>query len=220
MKSFIATKGITYIFDRGYLDYKEFDRYCREGVFFITRLKKNAVMETRCVNVVSPQNSVIADKEVILGTFYTKMQHPLRVIELTDSSTGEPLYLATNRFDLKAEEITDIYRLRWQIELFFKWIKQHLKIKKFYGTSLNAVQNQLYCALILFILLKLMHIQTEKKYDFLKLVRHIAGCPWNTVEDLIKSLTVTKPPGLKRKRFNWKREYASLLALCLVSKHY
>jgi hypothetical protein len=95
MKSFIATKGITYIFDRGYLDYKEFDRYCREGVFFITRLKKNAVMETRCVNAVSPQNSVIADKEVILGTFYTKMQHPLRVIELTDFSTGETLYLAT-----------------------------------------------------------------------------------------------------------------------------
>lgn len=220
MKSFINTEGATYIFDRGYLDYKEFDRYCREGMFFITRLKKNVVMKTRCVNAVSPQSPVISDKEVILGTFYTKMQHPLRVIELTDSSTGEPLYLATNRFDLTAEEITDIYRLRWQIELFFKWIKQHLRIKRFYGTSLNAVQNQLYCALILFILLKLMHIKTGEKYDFLKLVRHIAGCPCNTVEELIKSLTVTKPPGLKRKRFNWKREYASLLALCLVNKYY
>lgn len=135
MSSFVTIAGITYIFDRGYLDYKEFDRYCSEGIFFITRLKKNAVMETRCVNAVSSNSPIISDKEVRLGTFYTKMQHTLRVIETVDSTTGETLYIVTNRFDLTAEEIADIYRLRWQIELFFKWIKQHLKIKKFYGTS-------------------------------------------------------------------------------------
>lgn len=112
------------------------------------------------------------------------MKHTLRVIEIADSSTGEPMYIATNCFDLTAEEITGIYRLRWQIELFFKWIKQHLKIKKFYGTSLNAIQNQLHSALILLILLKFMHLLVGEKHNFLKLVRHIAGKFWNTMEEI------------------------------------
>jgi IS4 transposase len=220
MKSFIITPGITYIFDRGYLDYKEFDRYCKEDIFFITRLKRNAVMEIRSINAVSKESPVLSDREVILGTFYTKMQHPLRNVEVIDSSTGEPFWIATNRFDLTAEEISQIYRLRWKIELFFKWIKQHLRIKKFYGTSYNAVQTQIYSALVLYILLKLMDILTGRKFNFLKLVRHIASGLWNTMENLIDALSETKPPGLKSKRFNWKREYASLLAMYLVSKRY
>lgn len=220
LNSFVWVPGITYIFDRGYLDYKEYDRYCKEGIYFITRLKKNAVMEIQNVNSVSPGSPVLSDREVILGTFYTKMQHPLRVVEVMDASTGEPFCIATNRFDLTAEEIADIYRLRWQIELFFKWIKQHLRIKKFFGTSFNAVLNQLYSALILYVLLKLMHLLVGSKYDFLKLVRHIANNPWNTMIELIESLTPAKPPGSKRKRFNWKREYASLLVQCLVNRRY
>jgi len=220
MKAFVTTPGITYIFDRGYLEYKEFDRYCMEGIFFITRLKRNAVMEVRNINAVSGDSPVLSDKEVILGTFYTKMLHPLRVVEVVDSSTGEPFCIATNRFDLTAEEIAQIYRLRWKIELFFKWIKQHLKIKRFYGTSYNAVLNQIYSALVLFILLKLIHASIGSKYEFLKLVRHIASGLWNSMAELIESLSGSKPPGSNKKRFNWKREYASLLVMCLVNTKY
>jgi len=70
ISSFVTTASVTYIFDRGYLDYKEFDQYCREGISFITRLKKNTMMGVRCVNAVSPGSPVISDKKVILGTFY------------------------------------------------------------------------------------------------------------------------------------------------------
>ena len=220
MSTFLKVPGITYLIDRGYLDYREYDRYCKEGIFFITRLKKNAVVETINENAILKDSPVLSDKEVILGGFYTRMQHSLRVIEVIDSSTGEPFFILTNRFDLSPEEVADIYRLRWQIELFFKWIKQHLKIKKFHGTSYNAVLNQLYAALILFLLLKLMHILVGTQHDFLKLARLIARGLWNTVDYLKDSISVVKPPGIKPKRFNWKREYASLLAQCLVSKRY
>ena len=146
------------------------------------------------------------------------MQHSLRVVEVIDSSTGEPFYIATNRFDLTGEEIAEIYRLRWQIELFFKWIKQHLKIKKFYGTSFNAVLNQIYTALILFCLLKLMHILVGTNHKFLQMVRLIAGGLWNTIAYLKESLSTVKPPGHKRKRFNWKREYVDFYIQCMFGK--
>lgn len=220
MSSFLIVPGITYLIDRGYLDYQEYGRCCREDIFFITRLKKNAVMEVVSESAILEESPVLSDKEVILGGFYTRMQHSLRAVEVIDSSTGEPFFILTNRFDLMAEEIAEIYRLRWQIELFFKWIKQHLKIKKFYGTSYNAVLNQLYAALILFFLLKLMHILVGSKHDFLRLVRLIACGLWNTLDSLKDTLSMVKPPGLKQKRFNWKREYASLLIQCLVSKQY
>ena len=119
--------------------------------------------------------------------------------------------IVTNRFDLSAEEISDIYRLRWSIETFFKWIKQHLVIKKFYSTSFNGILIQIYTALILYCLLKLIHILYCKKFDFLKMVRLISDGLFNTLEYLIQCLTPTKPPPIQ-KRFNWKKEYLALLA--------
>lgn len=220
MDSFITIPGCTYLFDRAYTDYRRFDRYCKGDIYFVTRLKKNAHMKVISENKVEKGSPVLSDREVILGVPYYRMKHSLRTVKVIDSSTNEPFLIATNRFDLTAEEIADIYRLRWQIEIFFKWIKQHLKIKKFYGTSYNAVLNQIFSALILFILLKLMYILTGSRYNFLKLVRHIVTGLWKTMQELIESLSVSKPPGVKRKRFNWKREYASLLVICLVSKQY
>jgi hypothetical protein len=220
MSTFLTAPDITYLIDRGYVDYLEYDRCCENGVFFITRLKKNAVMEVLNENTLSREAPVLSDKEVILGGLSNRMQHSLRAVEVIDSSSGEHFFILTNRFDLTAEEIAEIYRLRWQIEIFFKWIKQHLKIKKFYGTSYNAVSNQLYSALILFFLLKLMHILVGSKYDFLKLVRLIANGLWNSLIKLKAILHEQRPPGNKKKRFNWKKEYASLLVQCLISKRY
>ncbi len=214
MKTFVKEPGVTYLFDRAYLDYKEFDRYCVEDIYFISRLKKNAIITVLNENIIPKGGTILADKEVSLGYQSTKMQHSLRIIQIIDSSNGEPFNIVTNRFDLSAEEIADIYRLRWTIETFFKWIKQHLKIKKFFGTSFNAVLIQIYSALILFCLLKLMHMLVGTKYDFLKTVRLIAGGLWNSLSQLQEDLAPKKPPTSSRqKRLNWKQEFEAVRQL-------
>ena len=212
MADFIVEPGVTYLFDRAYLDHEEYDSYCENGIFFVTRLKKNAVFKAEKVNPLKEKSVVLSDKTGILGSVNAKMKNLVRVITVTDSSTGEPFNIVTNRFDLTADEIADIYRLRWSIETFFKWIKQHLTIKKFYGTSFNAILTQIYCALILYCLLKLIHILYCNKFDFLKMVRLIAGGLFNTLEYLIACLTPAKPPPMREeKRFNWKEAYGNLL---------
>jgi hypothetical protein len=218
LKTFVTEPGITYLFDRAYIDYKEYDRYCKEGIFFISRLKKNAIINILNENFIPKGSTVLSDKEVILGCQSTQMQHSVRIIQVVDSSNGELFHIVTNRFDLTAEEIAQIYRLRWTIETFFKWVKQHLKIKKFFGTSFNAVLNQIYSALILFCLLKLMHILVGSQNDFLKVVRLITNGLWNTVSQLQEDLTPKKPPPIqKQKRFNWKQEFETVLRLYKVS---
>jgi hypothetical protein len=221
MKTFVKEPGVTYLFDRAYLDYKEYDRYYKEGIFFVSRLKKNAIIRVLNENAVSKGSNVLSDKEVILGCQSTQMQHSVRIIQVIDSSSGELFNIVTNRFDLTAEEIAQIYRLRWTIETFFKWIKQHLKIKKFFGTSFNAVLNQVYSALILFCLLKLMHILVGIKYNFLKTVRLIAGGLWNTLIQLRQDLGPQKPtPVNRQKRLNWKEEFELVLRLYKVDLSY
>ena len=212
MGDFIVEPGVTYLFDRAYLDYKEFDQYCESGIYFVTRLKKNAVFEVEKINPVKAGSAVLSDKTVIPGCPGARMKNSLRLVTVIDSSNGELLNIATNRFDLTAEEIADIYRLRWSIETFFKWIKQHLIIKKFYGTSFNAILIQIYTALILYCLLKLIHILHCSKFDFLKMVRLIANGLFITLDYLILCLTPTKPPPIhEEKRFYWKDAYKDVL---------
>lgn len=193
MANFITEPGMTYLFDRAYLDYGEFDRYCNEGIFFVLRLKKNAIITVLEEYPVRETDNIISEKIVILGGYGTKMSNSLRLVELIDSSKNEPFYIATNRNDLTAQQIADIYRLRWQIETFFKWIKQHLKIKKFYGTSFNAILIQIYAALILYCILKIIYIRYCRNFIFLDMVRLIADGLFNTINYLIESLTPTKP---------------------------
>ncbi|MFC0298206.1 IS4 family transposase, partial [Geobacillus jurassicus] len=135
-----------YLFDRGYVDYQQFDRLCEEGISFITRLKDNAIVEVW--NEQRPDDeSIMRDQEGVLGTNKTKMKHPLRLIQTKDSE-GTVIVLVTNCFDRSAKEIADLYRCRWKIETFFKWMKQHLRIKRFWGTSENAVYTQIWVALV------------------------------------------------------------------------
>ncbi|HOV27770.1 MAG TPA: IS4 family transposase [Pseudobacteroides sp.] len=111
LKTFVTEPGITYLFDRAYIDYKEYDRYCKEGIFFISRLKKNAIINILNENFIPKGSTVLSDKEVILGCQSTQMQHSVRIIQVVDSSNGELFHIVTNRFDLTAEEIAQIYRL-------------------------------------------------------------------------------------------------------------
>lgn len=211
MSDFIVEPGVTYVFDRAYLDHEEFDKYCNSDIFFVTRLKKNAVFKIVEVHSMKEGSAALSDKTVILGSHNARMKNPVRIVEVIDSLSGEPFYIVTNRNDLTADEVSDIYRLRWSIEVFFKWIKQHLIIKKFYGTSPNAILTQIYCALILYCLLKLIHVLYCKKFDFLKMVRLIAGGLFNTLVYLIQCLTPTKSSAKRRNQSKWQDDYKAVL---------
>lgn len=136
----VDEKEAMYVFDRGYVDYETFDRFFDEGIFFASRLKKNAVTRTIETFEVPKDSPILSDSMVLLGTPQKRTENVFRLIE-TVNSQGNLIRIITNRFDLDAEDIGDIYRSRWAIELFFKWLKQHVRIKSFYGMSGTAVEN-------------------------------------------------------------------------------
>jgi IS4 transposase len=145
----VDDKECMYVFDRGYLDYERFDRMTDDGYFFLSRLRKNAVVREVYDFKLPDDSDVLSDQRVMIGTTQNRAENYFRLLKVMDSK-GNELHLITNRFDLSAEEISDMYKSRWAIELFFKWIKQHLGIKKFYGQSEWAIQNQVFIALIVF----------------------------------------------------------------------
>ncbi|PAF22974.1 IS4 family transposase, partial [Shouchella clausii] len=130
----VDDKECMYVFDRGYLDYERFDRMTDDGYFFLSRLRKNAVIREVFDFNLPEKAAVLSDQMVLIGTTQNRAENYFRLLKVMDSK-GNELQLITNRFDLSAEEISEMYKSRWAIELFFKWIKQHLSIKKFYGQS-------------------------------------------------------------------------------------
>lgn len=165
--------GHTYLFDRDYVNYKVYDQMCDDGIFFITRLKKNAVMEIlEEYKLPEGDHNILSDCKVILGQANgnTKMKNALRLV-IVYNDNEHCVCILTNRFDLTAIEITSLYRYRWQIEEFFKWIKQHLKVKKFMGNSENAVLIQILTALIVYVLLLLIQEELGFQGTLLELTR-------------------------------------------------
>ena len=165
--------GHTYLFDRGYVNYKTYDKLCDDGIFFITRLKKNAVMEVlEEYKLPDGDHNILCDCKILLGQANgsTSMKNALRLV-IVYNDDEDCVCILTNRFDLTAVEIANLYRYRWQIEEFFKWIKQHLKIKKFMGRSENAVLVQILTALILYVLLLLVQEELGFQGTFLELTR-------------------------------------------------
>ncbi|MEK4870729.1 IS4 family transposase [Niallia sp. FSL W8-1348] len=173
----VDDKECMYVFDRGYLDYERFDRMTDDGYFFLSRLRKNAVIR-EVYDFKLPENtSVLSDQMVLIGTTQNRAENYFRLLKVIDSK-GNELPLITNRFDLSAEEISEMYKSRWAIELFFKWIKQHLSIKKFYGQSEWAIQNQVFIALIVFCLHVLAQIETKSKRKTLQISRYLRAALW------------------------------------------
>jgi len=198
-----------YLFDRGYTDYKQFDTYCLEGVRFITRLKKNAEIEGIAEQTPDPENLIYQDAEVYLGNAKngTKMQHPLRLIQ-TEDSEKNAVIIVTSCFDLSAKEIGDLYRYRWKIETFFKWMKQHLKIKSFYGKSENAVYNQIWIALITYCLEVLLQLRVGHHGSLLELKWTLETYLFKGLDAFIRSLFRPSTRSSKgRKRHDWEKEF-------------
>ncbi len=176
------------VFDRAYLDYSKFDSYCENNIRFASRMKSNALIEIVSEYPVDPNSPVIRDQKVILGKAgLTKMKHPLRIIETTDTA-GKAVTIVTNDFCLSAEEIADIYRYRWQIEIFFKWIKSHLHVKRFYGTGEQAVEIQLFIALITYCMLTLLKQTARYSGTLLDLKRTLLTSLYEPYESFVRRL--------------------------------
>ncbi len=154
----IPCPGAYYIMDRGYLDFGRLYRLHSARSLFVTRAKANFKFRRRYSHPVDRTTGLICDQTVLLSTFYPAKAYlePLRRIKFFDVTTDLRLVFLTNDFASPALTIARLYKLRWQIELFFKWIKQHLRIKAFYGTSPNAVKTQIWIALSTYLLIAII----------------------------------------------------------------
>ncbi len=167
--------GAFYVMDRGYLDFARLYRFHEAGSFFVTRAKSNLRAQRRYSHPVDRSTGLICDQTVTLTVFYSRQgfEAPLRRIRFKDPDTGKTLIFLTNNFALPALTVTELYRQRWQVELFFKWIKQHLRIKSFFGTSENAVKTQVWIAVSAYVLVAIIKKRlnlTASLYEILQIL--------------------------------------------------
>ena len=152
-----------YIMDKGYIDYQRLYKINQCNAFFVTRAKDNMNYRRLYSNKKDKLSGVVFDQIIKLNNYYASKDYPekMRMIKYKDSITGNDLIFITNNFNLKATKISQLYKNRWDIELFFKWIKQHLKIKTFWGHSENAVKTQIWIAVSAYVLV----VIAKKKFS-------------------------------------------------------
>ena len=150
--------GAFYVMDRAYVDFERLFVFTLCSSFFVVRTKRNVVLQRRYSHTVDKSTGVRSDQTVILTAIKSAKAYPdpLRRVSYFDAQTNKRLQFLTNNFALPALTIAEIYRSRWQVELFFKWIKQHLRIKKFYGASENAVKTQIWIAVSVYVLVAIV----------------------------------------------------------------
>jgi hypothetical protein len=180
--------GAIYVMDRGYLDFARLFRLHCAGAHFLMRAKKHLRVSRRYSHPVLDRQATLCDQTVVLSREVAKSKYPqpLRRLRLRDPDRGTSIVLLTNHFQLPAADIGTLYRHRWQIEIFFKWIKQHLRIKAFYGTSPNAVKIQVWVAITIYALVALLRKQQShgaSLYELLQIlsVTLFEKTPLNTV---------------------------------------
>src|SRR5947208_1567720 len=150
--------GAFYVMDRGYIDFQRLFVLTLSSAFFVVRTKSNVLLQRRYSHAVDKSTGVRSDQTVILSSFESACAYPdaLRRVSYFDAETNKRLKFLTNNFTLPPLTIAQIYKQRWQVELFFKWIKQHLRIKAFYGTSENAVKTQIWIAVSVYVLVAIV----------------------------------------------------------------
>jgi Domain of unknown function (DUF4372)/Transposase DDE domain len=161
----VIEPGAFYVKDRGYIDFARLHRFTRNMAFFVTRAKRNMDYSRRCYRPVDKSTGLRSDQTIILTGPKTSKAYPvpLRRISFCDPETEKRFVFLSNNFLLPALTIARIYKCRWQVELFFKWIKQNLRIKTFYGTSPNAVKTQVWIAISVYVLVAI--VRKELKLD-------------------------------------------------------
>jgi hypothetical protein len=165
--------GAIYVMDRGYVDFARLHTLHRAGGFFVTRAKSNLNAHRVYSRAVDRTTGLICDQTIALDGFYTQKDYPepLRRIRFKDADSGKTLVFLSNHFDLPALTICALYKSRWQVELFFKWIKQHLRIKQFYGTSENAVKTQIWIAVSVYVLVAIVKKRLNLKASLYTLLQ-------------------------------------------------
>jgi hypothetical protein len=157
----VVEPGSIYVMDRGYIDFSRLHAMHQAGAFFVTRGKSNMKAHRLYSASTERPTGIMSDQTIALDGYYARQHYPahLRRIRFRDAETGKTLVFLTNNFELPALTIAALYKNRWQVELFFKWIKQHLRIKRFYGTSENAVKTQIWIAVSVYVLVAIIKKQ-------------------------------------------------------------
>ena len=171
----IPEAGAFYVMDRGYIDFARLYIFCLYQAFFVIRAKSNLQFRRLYSHPIDKATGLKCDQTIMLKGFYQKKDYPdkLRRIRYFDAETQKGFTFLTNNFSLPALTIVQIYKYRWQIELFFKWIKQHLRIKAFYGTSENAVKTQIWVAISVYVLIAIIKKRLNLEislYTFLQIL--------------------------------------------------
>jgi len=170
----IIEPGAYYLLDRGYLDFSRLFAIHQAQAFFLTRTKSNTKFKRRCSHPVDRSNSnILCDQTGVLTVFYSSKDYPttLRRIVVRDEESGKRITFLTNNFGLKPDLIAQLYRQRWQVELFFKWIKQHLRIKAFLGTSENAVKTQIWIAVCTYVLIAIVKKRLKLSHSLYEILQ-------------------------------------------------
>jgi len=204
----VPDKDVLNVFDRGYFNFIKFDVYCDNGIRFVTRIKINTVVHVIEELPVDPSSPITRHAIVKIGN----MKNTLQLVETIDSE-GNKIRIVCNDAKVSAQEISDVYRNRWQIELFFKWVKQHLVIKKLYGKSENAVYNQLYLAMITFCLTLLMKTKLGYKGTLLEMFHWVRDC-WSKSMTTFISVVFKEPERSSggRRRLNHEQIFKETVA--------
>lgn len=164
--------GTILVFDRGYFGYRWYEQLCQQKVFFVTRMRSYSRYQVIEPRTPPPGSAILSDEIIRLGSpgWHTRMHSPVRRIVVQLPDQDHPLVLLTNLLHFSARTVADIYRERWQIEVFFRALKQTLRIKTFVGTSANALKIQIWTALIAMVLLKYLHLRSRFRWSLSNLV--------------------------------------------------
>ena len=188
--------GVIYVMDRGYVDFKALHIIEKRHSWFVTSMKKGCRHEVTKVHAASETEAVRYDADICLTGEKTKNLYPetLRMVKYYDAEHDRHYVFITNNYELTAQQVADVYKARWQVELFFKWLKQNLKVKSFWGTTKNAVRTQIYIALIIAVLLWIhlrLNDSTISAHRILQLFKTVIFTR-NTL------CSLCHPPGFKR----------------------
>jgi transposase len=180
----IPEAGAIYVMDRGYIDYARLHVLHQAGAFYVTRAKSNLLAHRVYSAPTDRTTGVIADQTIALDGVLTRHDYPthLRRIRFRDPETTRTLIFLTNQTTLPALTICDLYKSRWQVELFFKWIKQHLRIKRFYGTSENAVKTQIWIAVAVYVLIAIVRKRLNLEASLYTLLQVISVTVFEKIE--------------------------------------
>ena len=172
--------GSFYIMDRGYIDFERLNRFNLESAFFVIRQRANTLFRRLYSHPVDTSSGLICDQIIMLTGKQSAISYPqkLRRVAFRDLETGKRLAVLTNNFELPALSLAQLYRCRWQVELFFKWIKQHLRIKAFYGTSENAVRSQIWIAVSVYVLIAIVKKRLRVKASLYTMLQVLSLTPF------------------------------------------